>query len=366
MLQKDGVETLPFQLNEVIVADIQGGVWQAGDRLPGERALADRFGVSRGTVIGALKTLEDRGYVERVPSKGAFVTADARMLARLTRIVMPYPERDISTSALDLEGWGTTSEYFHGLNEAAGRCRAVAAFRPFSEADERQLRNGRRLTWLDDADAVVFVGQQLPHLRARADDTGKQVVILDTDLADIVRDYPSVSYSTAGALETIADFLVTRGYRDVAVLSTPGGHGQVKKQLFVAAALQRGLQFNARASLDLPLDEEAAGHVLADALPDKTCLPEVYFLAASMSASAALYRVAWERNWRIGADVGAIGLASKVAFRRMVPRVTYYEIPHREMGCVACRMAVELVTEGQCNHGRTVVDGGIVTGDSTR
>ena len=68
------------RISEVIVEQIRllmrQGLLKPGDRLPPERDLCERFGVSRVTVREALRTLESSGLVEiRVGAKGgAFVT----------------------------------------------------------------------------------------------------------------------------------------------------------------------------------------------------------------------------------------------------------------------------------------------------
>lgn len=69
------------RISEVIVEQvrllIRQGQLSAGDRLPSERELCERFGVSRVTVREALRVLEANGLVEiRVGARGgAFVTA---------------------------------------------------------------------------------------------------------------------------------------------------------------------------------------------------------------------------------------------------------------------------------------------------
>jgi DNA-binding FadR family transcriptional regulator len=74
------------RISEVIVEQvrllIRQGQLQAGDRLPSERELCERFGVSRVTVREALRVLEANGLVEiRVGARGgAFVTAPSSRL----------------------------------------------------------------------------------------------------------------------------------------------------------------------------------------------------------------------------------------------------------------------------------------------
>lgn len=54
---------------------IQNGEWKPNSRLPGERALAEEYGVALGTVRHATDLLRERGLVLTLKSKGTFVTA---------------------------------------------------------------------------------------------------------------------------------------------------------------------------------------------------------------------------------------------------------------------------------------------------
>lgn len=60
---------------DTLRAEIGGGTYAAGDRLPSEGRLADRFGVNRHTVRRALAALSDEGLVHSRRGAGAFVTA---------------------------------------------------------------------------------------------------------------------------------------------------------------------------------------------------------------------------------------------------------------------------------------------------
>ncbi|GAA3657884.1 hypothetical protein GCM10022267_50020 [Lentzea roselyniae] len=58
-----------------IKAAIRGGSLAVGDRLPGNRALADEHGVALGTLQKALKVLQDEGWLVTTPTVGTFVKA---------------------------------------------------------------------------------------------------------------------------------------------------------------------------------------------------------------------------------------------------------------------------------------------------
>ena len=66
MLKKD-------QIFRKIRQEIISGVLKVGDKLPNEWEHAAIYHVSRDTIRGAMKLLEDGGFIERIKSKGTFV-----------------------------------------------------------------------------------------------------------------------------------------------------------------------------------------------------------------------------------------------------------------------------------------------------
>ena len=54
---------------------IAGGKWAPGERLPSERALAERLAISRPALREAVKRLEGEGLIEIRPRRGLFVRA---------------------------------------------------------------------------------------------------------------------------------------------------------------------------------------------------------------------------------------------------------------------------------------------------
>src|SRR6202167_3934499 len=63
-------EQIVMQIEESILK----GTLKAGDQLPSERELAQRFGVSRTAVREAVKALREKGLVEAFSGRGTFIT----------------------------------------------------------------------------------------------------------------------------------------------------------------------------------------------------------------------------------------------------------------------------------------------------
>jgi GntR family transcriptional regulator, transcriptional repressor for pyruvate dehydrogenase complex len=99
-MSRDGLAT---RLEE----DLLGPTVEPGTKLPSERQLALRFGVSRPVVREALRSLVERGLIEIAPGRGAFVRAirmtdAARPLDALYRRQNATP-RDLVEARLMLE-----------------------------------------------------------------------------------------------------------------------------------------------------------------------------------------------------------------------------------------------------------------------
>lgn len=74
-LQTERVQRLYLQVAEQLRELIDGGTYQPGDRLPSERDLAGRLGVSRPTIREAIIALEIAGAVEVRVGSGVYITA---------------------------------------------------------------------------------------------------------------------------------------------------------------------------------------------------------------------------------------------------------------------------------------------------
>ena len=89
------------QIRDLIVQSLDGGAWKPGEAIPSELELAERFGVSQGTVRKAVDALAAENMLVRRQGKGTFVAThgEARQHFRFLRL-MPNagePEQYISS-----------------------------------------------------------------------------------------------------------------------------------------------------------------------------------------------------------------------------------------------------------------------------
>ncbi|WP_099022978.1 FadR/GntR family transcriptional regulator [Mycolicibacterium palauense] len=120
--------------------DLSAGALTVGDRLPGERALAEDLSVSRSSVREALRVLEAMGVVRTAvgsgPEAGAIVVADpATSIGAALRLHIAtrfLPIADLVSTRVLLESWA--------LREAAARRADLAEVRAMlAEMDDEGL-----------------------------------------------------------------------------------------------------------------------------------------------------------------------------------------------------------------------------------
>lgn len=93
------------QISEALRARIRSGELPVGSRLPTESALMEEFGVARGTVRRALRTLNEQGIVQTLRGKGTYVRSGrpepsiAQALVGLSE-ALSYSEKSLTTTVL--------------------------------------------------------------------------------------------------------------------------------------------------------------------------------------------------------------------------------------------------------------------------
>ncbi|MEU7041770.1 GntR family transcriptional regulator [Streptomyces varsoviensis] len=141
-----------------LLDDLRTAAARPGDRLPSERALVDRYAVSRVTLRAALAQLESRGIVRPSSSRGWFVAE-----------LGPLPDAATTTSASatpQVQGFADYAQV-NGLTTAGKVLSATVRPATLSEAEQLRVAPGadlfdlHRLRFLDGL-LVVLEHNRLP------------------------------------------------------------------------------------------------------------------------------------------------------------------------------------------------------------
>jgi GntR family transcriptional regulator len=118
-IDKTNSKPIYQQIKEQLINAIDQGELQPGNKIPSARDLAEQFGVSRMTVLQALRELSVQGQLFAVTGKGTFV-GRAKKLEQNIRTVWGF------TDTFQKQGYQTGSQLIHFLIVAADPSAAKA------------------------------------------------------------------------------------------------------------------------------------------------------------------------------------------------------------------------------------------------
>lgn len=100
-VNKDSPVPLYYQIKEILKEKIESGVLEPNERLPSERDLQNKHGISRMTARRALTELESEGYAYREQGKGSYVEEPKlrQALSKLTSFTEDMRDRGLEPGA---------------------------------------------------------------------------------------------------------------------------------------------------------------------------------------------------------------------------------------------------------------------------
>ncbi len=342
-IDKDSKTTLLVQVSENLIQDIRLGKLKRGKRLPGERMLAQRFGVSRGTVIEALSLLEQQNYIERIPARGTFVADDVKHELSAKRIIFPFPEAAIGIDSLgSLENWGITSEFYRGMLAEASTQNTEIIFQHFEEP-ENEIQLARQLRRAKNYDGAVFIGEQLHQLRDNMLSMDKPCVVQMGSSPDIINHtVATVSHDFATAMEEIVVHLSQRSFEQLLMIGQESHIEYDKYKIGVAieAARERNLLVEYLAIEMSEINEQSCKDSLLK-LEKLLSRKRSAIFCLHTDLVPFIYDYARQKGLKIGDDLGVVGYASGVTFNNLIPELTYSQTNNFEAGKTACRMVID-------------------------
>ena len=310
--------------------DIQAGRYDRMMFLPAERVLAEDYGVGRGVVRTALKTLREEGILRMIPQRGCcIVRGDENAAATPKRVLVNLPHR-ISRDSKEI------MDVLAGICQAASEqfAEVLMSFTaPSAEELIERVRTGDLL-------GVIYIekGTYAAELYA----AGVPCIIANQELQfDSVNS--RADFRTIGRMAGLR--LLQAGHRKIGILS-----GQMDDMIyhemlagFRGALAEEEIPIN-KAWL-IPIFSREPGHADSgyDALKKLLSSPDrpTAFFAMRDYRAEQLYRVAAELQLSIPGDISVIGYDNISWQGAEAHHLTTIRQPALEIG----RSAVELLSQ---------------------
>ena len=204
------------QIQEHVRAQIQAGVFAAGDRLPTELELAALHGVSRVTSAAALNALAREGLVQRTPRRGTIVSAVESLARPDARPLIGWIQPEIDPAfGLDV---------LRGLERAARTAGYNVLLLLTGYSREEEERAIRRAVAAGAGGVALFLqdGETYNGEVLRLFLDGFPLVLADRYLRGVACAVVQ-SDNVAGARDLVAE-LVAAGHRNICIAMHPPRH----------------------------------------------------------------------------------------------------------------------------------------------
>ena len=238
------------RLYNYVLDDIRKGTLRSGDRVPSEKELARKHGVSRITSMRALQNLERAGLVERIRGKGTYVARDLERLDVLHNSHDGHPPRSRRlTSRIALLMPDASPAYglelMNAIEERAGErglSLVLKRSRGLQEVEERAIDALMSSASVDGVIVFPVNGEFYNASLLRLALAKHPLVLIDRYLKGIQA--TSVYTDNHAAAKELTGYVLDSGHKHVAFVSSPPANtSSIEDRLhgFRAAFSQRGI-----------------------------------------------------------------------------------------------------------------------------
>lgn len=331
------------QAKDWLLQQIRTNKLKTDARLPGERELASSLKISRNTARSALIQLEREGFIERIPSKGAFIKTKGE--TRQIRLALIFPEAGISTDYLYYSNWAMASEVQRGLLEESMEKNSMLTFQylPIDEAEKNPEKCADMLA--KEYDGVFFPSCQ--HIKLMKELQARNYPFISGGEEDSI---PYLTYNRREACIEAISYLASRDAREIVVLKQEGTSGwEAKLQAIKDAYKINHLEFSQANILEIPEDKdrELTIEKLKEIFPASLSeFPDAFFCTYPEAAFNIL-KFVQEMNYRIPDDFMLMGYGNNVRLSPMASSLTHVELPHYEIGRAGCRALIDKIMYGK-------------------
>lgn len=325
-----------LQAKAILKETILQGIVRVGDRLPGERELAQSLGVSQMTANRAIQALVEERFLRREVGVGTFVVATEPQLveprSRISVILfselrLDFVERDIYFGPLlrgmTFEGARRNCDFTFATAVEQGSLMTL-----FQKADPRRDRFvlvSPPNTRLAEIEAVSTLG--IPFVVVGAHWENRPAV-------------PCVDCDNRGGAHAAVEHLLDRGHRDIAVFCTwmDAANSVDRVEGYRSALRRRGVAVKPEHCVEVPAEE-----IHTDAFvqrirrlfsQDVKTRPTALFAAGYILALEAR-RVLGTLGYRVPEDVSLIGFDDTASAAFLDPPLTTVRQPLLAMGAAS-------------------------------
>jgi len=337
------------QLVDVLRTAIEEGRYRSGDRIEPERELAARWGVARLTAAKALDELARQGLVERLPSRGTFVTecpagvptAGHDRTAGDTASPPRSPIQRVGFCFLDV--YEPTHPYFARLTRALAECCAASdselgifTVQP-GDLYYRRPRPLTRALFDGRIDGLLVAGRMKIEDVFALERSGVPFVWINHEISGA--DVPAVLVDYAWSAFQATGHLVGLGHRRIALIV---GTRRNRASRLTSVGFRLAME-----AADVPPSDDLLGHGRFDSETGHACAldflksddPPTAVLAADDIIAGGVLNAAHELGLAVPADLSLVGCGNFFTPHDTAVALTTSDINLEEVA----RRAVELL-----------------------
>ena len=143
---------------QAFLRDLKSGAYLPGERLPGERELARRYGIGRSSMVKVLHRLEKERYVERIPVYGTFIRQDVSSRVEPVKLAVASLNKPSASGIEDPFSWEASSEMIRGMISESAAQKSVFLSWYCCQEQSNPADFRRQIEDLCEFDGVIFSG----------------------------------------------------------------------------------------------------------------------------------------------------------------------------------------------------------------
>lgn len=341
-------------------------VWTPGSRIPAERELQKRYGISRNTVRKAIGDLVDAGYLFSEVGRGTFVNArsswDAKRRAPKSKnvgLIITDVRHDFGKKVARGAG-----DFLHTRGYSLVLCEDDGDIVRARRYVRTLVDNDVRGVILDPVFCDDYVTENTNILNI-LDDNGIPAILVDRSIPGIYRSL--VHTNNAGITASAVDYLFAKGHRRILVVRCPGMIMDLRYDGVLRSFREHGVPSDYLQTIDLPLVNKLEKDIdeLLNQMSDIAAQPTAV-LSMSEYLGQITYRTLARLRGRIREDVSFMTFDHPEDSSFQEGRIAFVQQPAMRMGEAAAKILIELIENGSDSTYLVELKSKLTFGESVR